>query len=166
MKIKRLFMSLLLVGMMFSCSNDDGLPFTVADKVVETPVDEEPVVKDVLEGNWTVAALILNDMDLGLNECETQSTISFLPEGVLEEVVVNFRCEREEEKRKGTWKALGDNKYQVRADAESPNAFFNDVEYSTLIVEEEQVVLRHKIQHEGENPYTLDLVLKKEQVKE
>lgn len=166
MRIKRLFMSLLLAGMMFSCSNDDGLPFTVADEVVGTPVDEEPVVKDVLEGNWTVAALILNDMDLGLNECETQSTISFLPEGVLEEVVVNFRCEREEEKRKGTWKALGDNKYQVRTDAESPNAFFNDVEYSTLVVEGEQVVLRHEIQHEGESAYTLDLVLKKEQVKE
>ncbi len=166
MKIKSFFISLLLAGMMFSCNNDDGLPFTVADEVVEAPVEEEPEVKDVLEGKWTVAALILNDMDLGLNPCEVQSTISFLPEGILDEVVVSDHCEREEEDRKGTWKALGDNKYQIRAHAESPNAYFNDVEYSTLIEEEDQIILRQEIQHEGESAYTLDLVLKKEQVNE
>ncbi len=148
------------------CQSDDNVPYSIPDSKIEKPdpkpePEPEPEEVDVIIGTWYIKALILNGMDLGLNECEVKSTITFLDDGTLEENEVDYACVEQTEERKGKWKKIEENKYEIRVDANSANAFFNDVVFSELKEEEGNIILTNIIQHEGENEYQLDLVLGK-----
>lgn len=164
MKTKLLFLITLIVLFFVKCQSDDNVPYSIPDSKIEKPdpkPEPEPEEVDIIIGTWYVKALVLNGMDLGLNECETKSTITFLEDGILKETEVDYACVEQAKDREGKWKNIEDNKYEIRVDPNSANAYLNDVVFSELKEQDGQIILSNKIQHEGENEYQLDLVLGK-----
>lgn len=158
---KTLLLALITLVTLASCSNDDsGIvrlpvpPGTVIPPVVVDP----PVVLDSIIGEWRIDVMYFDGDDVKLNDCERKAVVIFEKENILNEAAVDYDCTIITDDRHGTWEkgdVSGD--YKIRTNADSFNAFYNDVEFTQVAFDGDTMTTTCVITNQGPRPYTLAL---------
>ena len=147
-KIKALLLICTLSIATFSCSSDDN-------------VSEATPKVDQIVGKWRIDDMLFDGASLGLNECEKTAVIIFEENHIFDEEAVDYDCTVITEPRKGTWEKGEGDLYKIRTHEDSFNAFYNDVEWTTVTVEGNVMTTVCEIDNPFLGTYTLTLKLVK-----
>ena len=148
-RIKALLLICTLSFVAFSCSNDDNV------------ADATPKV-DQIVGQWRIDDMLFNGNSMMLNECEKSAVIIFEENHIFDEKAVDFDCTVITENRKGTWEKGEGDLYKIRTHEDSFNAFYNDVEWTTVSIEGDVMTTVCDVDNPFLGTYTLTLKLVKQ----